>query len=244
MSTTYLSIVNSILIKINEVQLTASTFNSALGVHAMVKEGVIDTINKINQTENVKWPFYAVEQTVPLVAGTQEYAWPSNFASVDWKSFQIQKDDTLGIRNSFLTAIEREQWYRYLRDNDYDARPNGIRIPELVFSTHGNGFGISPSPDRDYTLKYRYFKNPVVPTLSTDEIPTPAQFDYVIKAGGLYQAYLFYDNNERSQIAMTDRDQGIKDMVRVMIGNNFEHVYAGVVDVKSNGRGFRGLLIN
>lgn len=239
MSTTYLSIVNSILIKINEVQLTTSTFNSALGVHAMVKEGVIDVINKINQTEGVKWPFYAVEQTVPLVIGTQEYAWPSNFATVDWKSFQVQKDDTLLTRNVSLTVIEREQWYRYLRDNDYDARPSGLRVPEVVFSTHGNGFGISPSPDKAYTLKYRYFKNPTLPILPTDEIPTPTQFDYVLKAGGLYQAYLFYDNNERATIAMNDRDAGIKDMVRVMIGNNFEHAYAGVV-YKQN-RGFRGL---
>lgn len=242
-NTTYLQAVNNVLIRINEVQLTSANFNSVIGVHAMVKTGVINAIDKINQTESVKWPFYAVEQTVTLVAGTQEYAWPDNFQSVDWKSFQIQKDDTIGNRNKFLTSIEREQWYRYLRDSDYDARPDGLNIPDYVFSTHGRGFGLSPSPKEAYTLKYRYFKNPVRPTLYSDEVPTPPEFDYVLEAGGLYQAYIFYDNNERATLMKQDRDDGIKDMVRVLIGNNFENVYSGVLNASTGNRGLGNGLV-
>ncbi len=232
MNATFLQIVNNVLIKINETQLTDSNFAGVIGVHAMVKLGVLDTILKINQVESGRWPFYAVEQTSPLVPGEQEYAWADNFASVDWKSFQIQKDDAAGYKTRFLTPIEREQWYRYMRDTDYNVTPTstGLRMPEYVFSAHGYGFGVSPSPDKAYNLKYRYFKNPVVPELSTDELPIPPQYNYVLHLGGLVEAYRFFDNTERSQSTLVDRDAGIKDMTRVLIGNNFEHVYAGQIN--------------
>lgn len=229
MNTTFLQIVNNILVKINEVELNEANFATVIGVHKMVKLGVLDTLSKINQVEKGKWPFYAVEQTHPLVPGNQEYAWPDNFASVDWKSFQIQKSIPGNWNSRFLNPIEREQWYRYMRNQDVDVNPSsaGLRMPEYVFSAHGYGFGVSPSPDKEYELKYRYFKNPVLPSLPTDELPTPPQYDYVLHCGGLMEAYRFFDNTERKKDAELDRDNGIDDMTRTLIGNNFEHIYAG-----------------
>lgn len=228
--TTYLQMVNKLCRKVNEVELDATEFAAARGVQAVLKDGVIDTISMINQRK-WKWPFNAVEATITLVPASVEYSWPDDYQSVDWNSFMLQKDPLLVTSsNQNLQVIEREEWYRYYRNDDTNALPEGKNLPRYVFSTHGNGFGITPAPKEAYTLRFRYFRNPPLPVNADDLIFIPKEYEYLVAAGGLYHAYLFLDNNERAALCQQERDQALKDMVLNLIGNNFEHVYDGRVN--------------
>jgi hypothetical protein len=231
-----MDIVNKLCRRVNEVQLTVDNFATVIGVQAAMKDGIIDTLDQIFQNK-YKWPFLAQESSQLLVPGQMEYDLPTGFLSMDWKSFQLQADATLGIRSKYLRQIEREEWYEYVRDLDTDAiiyapvPPGpGRNMPTGVFSGHGMKFGIFPNPDRAYTVKYRWFKNPDRPVLFSDPITIPQEYEYVLIQGGLMHMYLFYDNNERSTIAEKRRDDGISDMVNTLLGNNVEHVYAGQVN--------------
>lgn len=227
--TTYIEMVNKLCRRVNEVQIPEDQFDTVLGVHAFIKDGVIDTLDQIFQTK-YKWPFLATQATQVLTAGDQQYAWPADFQSVDWRSFQMLKDEALGVNHRVLVPIEREQWYARIRNDDFDAGVTGRNLPQYVFSDHGMGWGIAPSPDRAYTINYKYFRNPVRPTAATDELIIPPEYEYLVMQGGLMHAYLFYDNNERSTIAEKRRDDGLKDMVNTLLGNNLEHMYDGRVD--------------
>lgn len=227
--TTYLEMVNKLIRRVNEVELDSSNFASARGVHGAIKDGIVDTLDKIYQRK-YKWPFLAVLQTQVLTAGDQQYSWPADFLSVDWNSFQLQKDETLNVASKTLKVLQREEWYRYRRDGDTDSLPDGRNIPVYVFSDQGLGWGVTPNPERAYTIKYTYYKNPVRPTLYSDEILLPKEYEFVVMAGALYHMYLFYDNNERATIAKEERDVGIADMVNSLLANNMEHMYAGVVN--------------
>jgi hypothetical protein len=228
--TTYIDIVNKLCRRTNEVQIASDQFDTAFGVHGAFKDGIIDTLDQLYQ-HKYKWPFLAVQKTQILTPGVQQYAWESDFLSVDWKSFELLKDDALGVRHRFLDSINREEWYRYGRDDDYDSTATqGRNLPLKVFNDHGMGWGVTPNPDQAYSINYKYFKNPVRPSVATDEIALPTQYEYVLIQGGLMHAYIFYDNNERSQIAEKRRDDGIVDMANTLLGNQAEHMYAGQID--------------
>ena len=83
MAETYLNLSNELLRELNEVSLTSSTFSSAIGIQAHVKDSInrayLDIVN-----EEPQWPFLASNlsgTTAPLygnvsvetVAGTRWY---------------------------------------------------------------------------------------------------------------------------------------------------------------------------
>lgn len=234
--TTYIDLTNRLLRRVNDVEISESDFISCRGIQAVAKDCVLDTIREINNSR-IDWPFNAVEHSQTLEVGTEEYAWPVNFTSADWNSFQIQKDDNLGINHKSLQAISREQWYHYLRDLDYDSETSGRSIPDYVFPSHGNGFGVSPSPDLEYPIKYRYYKSPDDLSAFDDEATIPSKFDYVIMAGALYHMSLFKENPEGVGIMSRKYEAGVNDMI-----NNFLPNPSFIYDTRVNfgGRGSTG----
>ena len=69
MSGTYLTLTNSTLARLNEVQLTSTTFGSARGIQTQAKNAVNESIRYINQKEN-NFPFNHATETKTVTAGT------------------------------------------------------------------------------------------------------------------------------------------------------------------------------
>ena len=193
-------------------------FASATGVQALVKDAVKASVSKINQAE-FEWPFNAAEETDTLVVGQEEYTWPTYFKVADYNSFQIQADTTLGIGFTTLTFIERDEYYSKYRDADQTSGTAGISIPRLVFPAHGNGYGVSPSPNKAYTLKFRYFLNYSDITNFDDVTRIPTSYDTVLIDGALYHMYMFKSNMESATAAYATFEQGVKDLQSLYINS-------------------------
>tara|TARA_Y100000310_G_C20702909_1_gene831665 strand:- start:632 stop:1747 length:1116 start_codon:yes stop_codon:yes gene_type:complete len=103
MATTYLTIVNNTLTKINEPTLTSSTFASDRGIQTLVKNVANDIIYEISQSE-IEWPFNRNAGTQTLTPGTPTYALPTGYTSVDWESFVIQPIERV-TNGEFTSAI-------------------------------------------------------------------------------------------------------------------------------------------
>jgi len=222
MASTYLQLCNMVLRRINEVEIASDEFSSVRGVQALVKDAVKAAVAKINQAE-FEWPFNAAEHTETLVAGQTEYNWPSYFKIADWNSFQIQKNDSLGTGFKTLSPIDRDEWYKNNRDDDYEAGNAGRSVPDFVFPSHGEGFGVTPSPDAAYSIRFRYYLNYADLTNATDTSRIPQSFDTVIVDGALFHLYMFKDNIEASQAAYAAFEDGLKDLQTLFI-NSFEYV--------------------
>lgn len=229
MRTTFGELVDRLAVRLNETKIPEGRFDTVQGVHASMKESILDGIREILH-ERIKWPFLAVEQTQVLDDGTNEYAWPLDFDSVDWNSFQIQPDRVQNWSAKYLRLIEREEWYRIFKDMDMDQRPNGVQMPRYVFSAHGMGFGVAPAPNRDFKLTYRYFKYPQLPVNRDDLCPIPSKHDNVIIAAALKSMYSFLDNTERATFWDAQYTRAFNAMVRVELGNNFAHMYTGTIN--------------
>lgn len=206
----------------NEVEITSSDFSSVTGVQALAKDSVRDAIAKISQAE-FEWPFNSAEHTQVMAVGQEEYTWPTFFKVAEWNSFQIVKDDSISVSATSLNFIERDLWYRNYRDLDDNAGTTGTSIPEFVFPSHGNGYGVSPSPDKAYTVKFRYYLTHTGLDLFSDTSRVPTNHDAVIIDGALFYMYLFKDNMEAAQISAGSFQQGIKEMQSIHI-NKYESV--------------------
>ena len=222
MPSSYIDLCNKTLRRLNEVEISADDFPTVRGVQALVKDAVKAAIAKVNQAE-YGWPFNAAEHTQVLTAGQTEYTWPDYFKVSDWNSFQIQKDDSLAVTYKTLKSIDRDEWYRDYRDDDYEAGSAGRAVPDFVFPSHGNGFGVSPSPDKAYTIRFRYYQNYSDLTAATDVTRIPESFDTVIVDGAIYHLYMFKDNLEAASAAFTAFQQGIKDLQTLYI-NNYQYI--------------------
>tara|TARA_E500000178_G_C16837192_1_gene668854 strand:+ start:154 stop:843 length:690 start_codon:yes stop_codon:yes gene_type:complete len=221
-ATTFLDLTNKVLRRLNEVEITSSDFSSVTGVQALAKDSVRDAIAKISQAE-FEWPFNSAEHTQVMAVGQEEYTWPTFFKVAEWNSFQIVKDDSISVSATSLNFIERDLWYRNYRDLDDNAGTTGTSIPEFVFPSHGNGYGVSPSPDKAYTVKFRYYLTHTGLDLFSDTSRVPTNHDAVIIDGALFYMYLFKDNMEAAQISAGSFQQGIKEMQSIHI-NKYESV--------------------
>ena len=222
MPSTCLNLCNMVLRRINEVEIAQADFGTVRGVQALVKDAVRAAIAKINQAE-FEWPFNASEHTQVLEVGRTEYDWPDYFKIADFNSFQIQKNDSLATGYKTLSAIERDDWYRDYRDTDYEAGSAGRGVPDFVFPSHGTGFGVTPSPDKAYSVRFRYYLNYADLTAYDDVTRIPESFDTVIVDGALYHLYMFKDNLDAANAAFIAFQSGLKDLQTLYI-NSYQSV--------------------
>lgn len=228
MGSTYLDLTNKLLRKLGEVELTDTSFTSTRNLHSNAKDSINDAIREISQ-QKWEWPFHAMEHTLTLSKGENEYGWPVSFKSADWESFQIQKDDILNVRSKNLKQIDRDQWYKHFKQEDDDSGADGVGVPSYVFKTHGVGFGITPAPDEEYTLKFRYYKAPTLLNLHSDQTDIPSEYDNVIISGALMHMNLFKENAQGFSLMKEEFKNGIKSMYSALVG-----YVESMVDIRSH----------
>jgi hypothetical protein len=80
---------------LNEVALTSTTFSSARGIQVQCQNAINESIRFINQRE-FNYPFNHATATQTLTAGVVRYSLPASTKTVDYNTFRIVKDSSLG----------------------------------------------------------------------------------------------------------------------------------------------------
>lgn len=231
MPTQFLDLTNKLLRRLNEVTIDQSDFMSARGVQAMAKDAINAAVQQISQYEP-QWPFTAMSGTQILTAGTEEYDWPTDLKMVNWRSFFIQKDDTIGNGGTPLLFISRDLWYKKFKVSDQQVGTDGRSIPQYVFEKHGYGFGVTPSPNEAYTVEFDYYKIQPVLSAYSDLSLIPTSFDEVIIQGSLYHFYMFRDNSQQAQQA-EDRFKANLQHMRTVLINKENRIRSGQLNSAS-----------
>jgi len=219
---TFLSLTNQLLRRLNEVEIAPADFASVRGVQASAKDAIRNSVAKINQSE-YEWPFNAAEHSQVLAVGQEEYSWPNYFKSVDWNSFIVEGNSSLGTNTTPLTYIERDEYYKRYRATDEDAGSAGRALPLNVSKSHGSGYLVSPSPDQAYTIRFRYYLNHTALEAFDDVTRIPDVYDNVIVEGAVAQMYMFKDNMESAAASAALFQQSVKEMQGILI-NQYEHI--------------------
>lgn len=218
---TFLELTNDVLRHFNDVEFTTTTLSTATGFHAVVKDAVNDSIRYIQQAE-YEWPFNWEEDTQVLVPGQadpQIYAFDADVESVDWESFTLVRDDSLSITETPLQYIDYDEWYKKIRPTDKSqvGTTLGVQPPKYVFRTQNSKFGISPIPDRAYTIRWEQWAYPSELSLHGDSTTIPSRFDHVIFKGALSRCYSFRQNMPLAKWYKDEQDAGVSKMRELLI---------------------------
>ena len=236
MATTYLDITNEVLRELNEVPLTSSTFGSAKGLQAFVKDTVNKAIFDI-ANEEPQLPFFAAglsgasdpfygNVTVATTAGTRWYVLKSgsssittDYASIDWDDFYLT---TIGVSGESapyvsqgLKFLNNADWKRYYRDSENadDADTQGYGEPRHVIKSPDNRkFGLSPIPDKAYNVHFYAFVKPTALSAHGDTVVLPEQYTNVITSRVRYYVWQFKESPQQAAFALDDYKKAMKRM--------------------------------
>lgn len=233
MSYNFLGLVNDVNRRLNEVELTSSTFGSAIGFYSSIKDGVNSSIRHINQ-EAYEWPFNHETQEETLNVGEVRYFLPYDLKTLDMESFRIKRDSDLNVSTQKLRKISYEEYLSKYVDAEYNSETSSYSVPRYVFRTPGQEYGVYPAPDKEYEIVYEYYRLPV-DLISYDDVPSiPDQFRYVINEGSMYYAYMFRGDLQSAELSFNKFRQGIDNMRSIYI-NRYDYVRSTVITNGSSG---------
>lgn len=234
MAYNFLDLTNVVLTAFNEVNLTSSNFDSCKGVQAHAKDCVNDAISDINQ-EELEWPFNHTSGTQVLdsTTPTQEYSLPADYDMVDWESFRIQPDNTLEENGRHLIWYPWEYYLARYYERDHLHTNVSTGKPEAVFQRVEDKFGVTPFPDKDYTVAFDYY---ALPTRldAYDDVPSiPEKYRNVIELCAKRYMHIFRDNFETAAAIKEEYEDALQNMRTILINKRNKRIYDG----RRRGRG-------
>lgn len=210
----FLGLTNEVLARMNEVVLTATNFTAARGYQIQCQNAVNDAINYINQRE-FGWPFSHSTQAETLVASQTRYTVPTGTQHVDYETFRISKDNTLGVDATTLRVLDYKEYVDKYIGQETSSGVGGV--PNFVFRTPDNNYGLYPYPDKAFTLKYEFYSRPTALAAATDVPAVPEQFRQVIADGATAYAYQYRGEAQQYGLNFTRFEEGIKHMQSILL---------------------------
>ena len=230
---TYLDLCNTILRELNEVELTSTTFTSALGIQKFVK----DTINRayfdICNAED-KWNFLSVgdplndyygNAVIETVAGTRWYDLQSaqtllnQYSFIYYDNIVLTEEGVSGKTAPFevfkLQPLSLSNWQRLygVQEAKDKSDTQSYGIPRRVIRGPANDkIGFSPIPDGVYKIYFYAYAQPTELTASTDTVVFPKQYTSVLLARARYYVHQFKDNMSQAQLSEVEFQKGLRTM--------------------------------
>ena len=211
---TYITLVNELLRRLNEVTINVSDFDSVRNVQATAKDAINSAVREILQ-EAQEWPFTLVTYNQELTAGVGSYDFPDNYSKADWETFYLKPFE--GSEPAVLPAVTYEMYLRMYRPKDDSSGVSGYTKPTHVYKTQEDKFGITPVPDKTYTVEYHYWKYPEDLILADDVCVIPTRFKHVIIDGAMMYMMRFRSNEQSAAMHQQKFNIGIKAMRRLVV---------------------------
>lgn len=213
----FIGLVNDINRRLNEVELTTSTFNTAKGYYSLAKDAVNASIRHIGQ-EEFEWPFMHIEDDLVLSEGSVRYGVPESAKTVDYDSFRIKRDSQFNEgRTVKLKIMQYEEWLDKHADSEYNSDTSIRGLPTHVVRTPSREFILYPAPDKEYTLIYEYYNTAYEMINATDIPEFPEQYRHIIVDGAMYYVHQFRGDMQAAQLAQQHFEKGIKHLRSIHI---------------------------
>ena len=233
MAKTYLSLVNDLLVEINEPELTSVA--NAVGVQKQVSKCVnrayFDIVDAVDNSAwlstNTPQNEYYGNTFVETVAGTRWYllkagstSVDTDYDAVDWDRFTATTEGVSGKsaphtinKLSFITLDVWRNTYARNEELDKSSSSPAYGVPlRVIRSSDGRRFGLSPIPDDIYRIYFNAYNRPSELSNDSDEVLFPEQYKPVLLARARYYIYQFKDNIAQSQLALDEYKKGLQQM--------------------------------
>lgn len=216
---TYVSLVNELLRRLNEVTLdiAGDGFDSVRNVQALAKDAINSSVRLILQ-DGQEWPFLKTTYTQALTAGTRLYDFPADYSSADWDTFYLKVLTSVSNTPGQLKTISYEDYIQnYRASDDTGNLVEGDGPPDLIYQTFGEQFGVTPVPDAAYEIEYVYWSYPDDMVSYNDVCIIPDRFKHVLIEGAMMFMMRFRSNEQSAAMHQKSFEDGIKSMRRVLM---------------------------
>jgi len=109
MALTYLELTNDVITRMNEVQLTSTTFLDARGVQVQCQNAVNESIRYINQKE-FAYPVNHATNSSTLTPGVVRYSLPTSAKHIDYNTARIKKSVSLNASGNNLAKLDYNEY--------------------------------------------------------------------------------------------------------------------------------------
>ena len=209
MAYNYITLVNEVQRRLNEVELSTANFDTSRGFHALSKDAINSSIRHINQ-EEFEWPWNHVEASEVLLADEARYSYPYDAKTINMNTFRIKRDADLNVDTIKLKILSYEEYLDKYADMEYNS--NLSSTPRYVVRTPSRELMFIPTPDKAYEVIYEYFTSSY-DLQKADDVPTiPEQYRHVIVDGAMYYAYVFRGDMQSANATVSKFEQGLKNM--------------------------------
>jgi hypothetical protein len=218
---TYKELCNAVLRELNEVEITNVT--STRGIQS----AITDFINKAQRdiiNSEVEWPFTIQNDSDTTTDGQRLYAFESDAKTLKWSTFTVQ--ETASLPEKRLSYISYDEYLDLYHESDTKPDGSAEGLPEYVYHTPDNKYGLSPTPDKStYTIRYAYYATNTDMAVNDDTPVIPDRFHDVIINRAKYYAYLLRSDPQAAQFADRDYVAGLRRM-RVELINRKDYMRA------------------
>jgi hypothetical protein len=208
MAYNFLTLVNDINRRLNEVELTPANFAAATGYYSFAKDSVNNAIRHVQQ-EEYEWPWNHVEASEILLPGTARYSIPYDAKTVSMNTFRIKRNDSQNTSTTKLRVLDYEEYLDKYADSEYNSTSS---LPRYIARTPSRELIFYPKPDKAYEVIYEYFTSGFDLESALDVPNLPEQYRYVITDGAMYYVYQFRGDLQAAQLALQKFTQGIKQL--------------------------------
>ncbi len=234
---TFLSLTNELLRRLNEVQIDQADFANVKNVQALAKDSINSSIRQMLQDAQ-EWPFTLVTYEQTLAAGTNTYSFPADYSKADWDTFYIKQLTSENNTPKKLNLITYDQYLTYYRSVEDLSGETGRTDPDYVYMTQDTKFGVTPVPDASYVVEYRYWKYPADLVAYDDTAVIPDRFKHVVIDGAMMYMMLFRSNEQSATMNSQKFEDGIKMMRRLVVDQSVNVVSTIITKPTSNLNGF------
>ena len=234
---TFLSLTNELLRRLNEVQIDQADFANVKNVQALAKDAINSSIRQMLQDAQ-EWPFTLVTYEQTLVAGTNAYNFPADYSKADWDTFYIKQLTSENNTPKKLNLITYDQYLTYYRSVEDLSGETGRTDPDYVYMTQDTKFGVTPVPDASYVVEYRYWKYPADLITFDETAIIPDRFKHVVIDGAMMYMMLFRSNEQSATMHSQKFEDGIKMMRRLVVDQSVNVVSTIITKPTSTLNGF------
>ena len=234
---TFLSLTNELLRRLNEVQIDQADFANVKNVQALAKDSINSSIRQMLQDAQ-EWPFTLVTYEQTLVAGTNAYNFPADYSKADWDTFYIKQLTSENNTPKKLNLITYDQYLTYYRSVEDLSGETGRTDPDYVYMTQDTKFGVTPVHDASYVVEYRYWKYPADLIAFDDTAVIPDRFKHVVIDGAMMYMMLFRSNEQSATLHSQKFEDGIKMMRRLVVDQSVNVVSTIITKPTSTLNGF------
>lgn len=234
---TFLSLTNELLRRLNEVQIDQADFANVKNVQALAKDAINSSIRQMLQDAQ-EWPFTLVTYEQTLAAGTNTYSFPADYSKADWDTFYIKQLTSENNTPKKLNLITYDQYLTYYRSVEDLSGETGRTDPDYVYMTQDTKFGVTPVPDASYVVEYRYWKYPADLVAYDNTAVIPDRFKHVVIDGAMMYMMLFRSNEQSATMHSQKFEDGIKMMRRLVVDQSVNVVSTIITKPTSTLNGF------